>query len=160
MASILITGATNALGLALAEELAEAVHQSLLHGRHPQRLVPIAQRFGAEQYIADLPAPAETQRPAAEAATRHDRFGVLVNNAGAGFTWNGTIRSMPADGYQQRSAVNHLSAVLPTRQLLPLLRAGSPSRSADIASVAQEPTESKRYAAFRFGVVYERENCF
>jgi short-subunit dehydrogenase len=60
-ASILITGATNGLGLALAEELAEAVHQVLLHGRVPQRLVPIAQRFGAEQYIADLSAPAETQ---------------------------------------------------------------------------------------------------
>ncbi|MEU7473471.1 hypothetical protein AB0A94_33990 [Streptomyces sp. NPDC044984] len=78
-ASILITGATNGLGLALAEELAEAVHQLLLHGRAPQRPVPIAQRFGAEQYIADLSALAETQR-------------------------------------------NHLSPVLLTRQLLPLLR--------------------------------------
>ncbi|MFF3718660.1 SDR family NAD(P)-dependent oxidoreductase [Streptomyces prasinus] len=82
MASILNTGATNALGLALAEELAEAGHQLLLHGRHPQRLVPVAQRFEAGRYIADLPAPAETQRPAAEAATRHDRLDVLVNNAG------------------------------------------------------------------------------
>ncbi|MFF3718659.1 hypothetical protein [Streptomyces prasinus] len=51
---------------------------------------------------------------------------------------------MPADGYQQRLAVSHLSPVLLTRQLLPLLRAGSPSRSADIASVAQEPMESER----------------
>ncbi|MEU1371738.1 SDR family NAD(P)-dependent oxidoreductase [Streptomyces sp. NPDC005803] len=134
-ASILITGATNGLGLALAEELAEAGHQVLPHGRHPQRPVPVAQRFGAEHYIADLSAPAETQRLAAEVAARHDRLDVLVNNAGVGFTWNGnagvgftwngTIRSMSADGYQQRLAVNHLSPVLLTRQLL-LFARGQP----------------------------------
>ncbi|MEU9578251.1 SDR family NAD(P)-dependent oxidoreductase [Streptomyces chilikensis] len=82
MASILITGATNAPGLALAEELAEAGHQLLPHGRTPQRPVPVAQRFGAGQYIAGLPAPAGTQRPAAEVAARHGRLDVLVNSAG------------------------------------------------------------------------------
>ncbi|WP_414496328.1 SDR family NAD(P)-dependent oxidoreductase [Streptomyces sp. CRN 30] len=82
MASILITGATNPLGLALAEELAVARHQLLLHRRNPQRPVPVAQRFGAGRYIAGLPAPAETQRPAAEVAARHGRLDVLVGNAG------------------------------------------------------------------------------
>ncbi|WP_437084641.1 hypothetical protein [Streptomyces sp. enrichment culture] len=76
----------------------------------------IAQRSRAEQYIAGLSAPARTQRLAAEVAARH----------------------------QQRLAVDHLSRVLLTRQPLPPLRAGSPSRSADIASVAQEPMESER----------------
>jgi NAD(P)-dependent dehydrogenase (short-subunit alcohol dehydrogenase family) len=123
------------------------VHQLLPHGRAPQRPVPIAQRFGAEQYIADRSAPAGTQRLAAEVAARHDRLDVLVDNAGVGFTWNGTSRSMSADGYQQRPAVDHLGPVPLTRQPLPPLRAGSPSRSADIAPVAQEPMESKRYAA-------------
>ncbi|MFE0797827.1 MULTISPECIES: SDR family NAD(P)-dependent oxidoreductase [Streptomyces] len=83
MASIPISGATNALGLALAEEFAEARHQLLLHGRNPQRPVPVAQHFGTGQYIADLSALAETQRPAAEVAARHGRLDVLVNNAGA-----------------------------------------------------------------------------
>ncbi len=104
------------LGLALADELAEAGHQLLLHDRNPQQPVPIAQCFRAEQYIAELSAPAKTQRLAAEVAARH----------------------------QQRLAVNHPSPVLFTWQLLPLLRADSPSRSANIASVVQAPMESKR----------------
>lgn len=94
MPSILITGATNGLGLALAEELPEAGHQLLLHDRNPQQPMPIAQHFKAEQYIADVSIPAKTQRHAAEVAARH----------------------------QQRLAVNHLSPVLLTWQLLPLLR--------------------------------------
>ncbi|MER7490346.1 SDR family NAD(P)-dependent oxidoreductase [Streptomyces sp. NPDC126497] len=156
----MVTGATNGLGLAPAEELAEAVHQSLPHGRAPQRPVPIAQRFGVEQYIADPSAPAEPQRLATEVAARRDRPDALVNNAGVGFTWNGTGRSMSADGHQERPAVDRPSPVLLTRRLLPLLRAGSPSHSADIASAVQEPMESKRYTACRCGVVHERETCF
>ncbi|MFE0726453.1 hypothetical protein ACFW4O_11120 [Streptomyces mutabilis] len=135
MASFPISGATNALGLALAEEFAEARHQLLLHGRNPQRPVPVAQHFGTGQYIADLSALADpaTRGRSGGTARSPRRAG---QQRGCGFTWNGTIRSMPVDGYQQRPTVRHLSPVLPTRQLLPLLRAGSPSRSADIASVA------------------------
>ncbi|MFD6858013.1 hypothetical protein ACFWCF_11840 [Rhodococcus sp. NPDC060090] len=88
----------------------------LLHDRNPQQPVPIAQRFSAERYIAELSAPAKTQRLVAEVAARH----------------------------QQRLAVNHPSPVLLTWRLLPLLRAGSPSRSANITSVVQEPMKSKR----------------
>ncbi|MGV9941505.1 SDR family NAD(P)-dependent oxidoreductase [Streptomyces sp. NPDC003401] len=95
-ASILITGATDGLGLAPAEELTEAVHQLLPHGRAPQRPVPIAQCFGAEHYIAGRSALTATQRLAAEVAARHDRLDVLVDNAGVGFTWNGTSRSTSA----------------------------------------------------------------
>ncbi|WP_455902097.1 SDR family NAD(P)-dependent oxidoreductase [Rhodococcus gordoniae] len=116
MSSILLTGATNGLGLALAEELVEAGPQLLLRDRNPQQPVPIAQCFRAEQYIAELSAPAKTQRLAAEVAARH----------------------------QQRLAVNHPSPVLLIRQLLPLLRAGSPSHGTDIASVVQEPMKSQR----------------
>ncbi len=100
----------------LAEESGETEHQLLLHDRNPQQPVPMAQHFRAEQFIADLSAPAKTQHLAAEVTARH----------------------------QQRLAVDHPSPVLFTWQLLPLLRADSPSRSANIASVVQEPMESKR----------------
>ncbi|GLX48878.1 hypothetical protein Shyhy01_18280 [Streptomyces hygroscopicus subsp. hygroscopicus] len=87
----------------------------LPRGRDPQRLALIEQRPGAEQYIADVSAPAETRRPAAEVAARHDRLDALVDDAGVGITWNGTTRSESADGYEQRLAVNCPSPVLHRR---------------------------------------------
>lgn len=86
MASILITGATDALGLALAAEIAGAGHQLLLHGRNPQRPVPVAQRFGAEQYIADLSA-----RPRPSDSRPKWRHGTIASTC-----WSATrVRASP-----------------------------------------------------------------
>ncbi len=55
----------------LAEESDETEHQLLLHDRNPQQPVPMAQHFRAEQFIADLSAPAKTQHLEAEVTARH-----------------------------------------------------------------------------------------
>lgn len=139
MASILITGATNGLGRALAEELAKDGHRLLLHGRDPELLTSITDLTGSEGYVADFSSLTETRRLAAEVASRHDHLDVVVNNAGVGFTMTGTTRISSADGYELRLAVNYLAPVLLTRELLPLLRAAAPSRIVNVASGGQEP---------------------
>ncbi|MCE0535330.1 SDR family NAD(P)-dependent oxidoreductase [Kineosporia rhizophila] len=137
MATILITGATSGLGRALAEDLAGAGHQLLLHGRDHDRLAEVASATGGETYQADLTSLAATRDLAAEVARRHDRLDVLVNNAGIGFHVTGTDRQLSKDGLELRLAVNYLAPVLLTRELLPLLRAAAPSRIVNVASVGQ-----------------------
>ncbi|MDX3767632.1 SDR family NAD(P)-dependent oxidoreductase [Streptomyces sp. NBC_01707] len=142
MATILITGASDGLGRALAESLAtDGRHTLLLHGRDKTRLSDVAAATGGESYEADLASLAEVRRFAADVAATHDRLDVLVNNAGIGFHAEGTERQTSADGYELRLAVNYLAPVALTRELLPLLHRATPSRIVNIASMGQQPVD-------------------
>ncbi|CAM5282497.1 Rhamnolipids biosynthesis 3-oxoacyl-[acyl-carrier-protein] reductase [Streptomyces alboniger] len=138
MATVLITGASDGLGRALAEDLAEGGHRLLLHGRNPERLAQVAATTGGEVFTADFASLAAVRGLAAEVAARHSRLDVLVNNAGVGFEAASTSRETSADGYELRLAVNHLAPALLTRELLPLLRRAAPARVVNVASVGQQ----------------------
>jgi NAD(P)-dependent dehydrogenase (short-subunit alcohol dehydrogenase family) len=142
MALILITGASDGLGRALAEDLAASGrHRLLLHGRNAQRLAEVAEATGGETFQADFSSLAEVRSLAAEIAGSHGHLDVLVNNAGIGFHTDGTTRRLSKDGHELRLAVNYLAPVLLTRELLPLLRRAAPSRIVNIASVGQQPID-------------------
>lgn len=141
MAHILITGASDGLGRALAYDLAADGHRLILHGRDRQRLAEVAERTGGEVITADLGSLAEVRRLAAKVSARHDRLDVLVNNAAVGFGPPGAARELSADGYELRLAVNYLAPVVLTRRLLPLLRRGAPARVVNVASVGQAPVD-------------------
>jgi len=68
----------------------------------------------------------------------HDRLDVLVNNAGIGSASGGRQRRESADGHELRFAVNYLATFLLTRLLLPLLRASTPARIVNVASLGQQ----------------------
>jgi NAD(P)-dependent dehydrogenase (short-subunit alcohol dehydrogenase family) len=139
VALILVTGASDGLGRALAYALAEQGHRLLVHGRDAARLAEVAQRTGAEQLRADLAALHDVRRLADTVRERHDRLDVLVNNAGVGFGAPGHARQLSADGYELRLAVNYLAPYLLTRLLLPLLKRSAPARVVNVASAGQEP---------------------
>jgi NAD(P)-dependent dehydrogenase (short-subunit alcohol dehydrogenase family) len=142
MALSLITGASDGLGRALAEDLAASGrHRLLLHGRDTRRLDEVAEVTGGETFEADFSSLAEVRRLAAEITGSHDRLDVLVNNAGIGFHAEGASRRLSADGHELRLAVNYLAPVLLTRELLPLLRRAVPSRIVNVASIGQQPID-------------------
>ena len=141
MARILITGASDGLGRALAYDLAEAGHRLILHGRDAARLAEVAGRTGGEPVRSDLSSLAEVRALTASVRGRHDRLDVLVNNAGVGFGPPGGGRELSKDGYELRFAVNYLAPYLLTRLLLPLLRRSAPARVVNVASVGQAPVD-------------------
>ncbi|SIR32417.1 SDR family NAD(P)-dependent oxidoreductase [Micromonospora avicenniae] len=142
MSTILITGASDGLGRALAEDLAAGGrHQLLLHGRDADRLAQVAQATGGVPLRADLSSLAEVKRLAARVTQAYDRLDVLVNNAGVGFHVDGTERRLSRDGYELRLAVNYLAPVLLTRELLPLLHRAPAARVVNVASVGQQPID-------------------
>jgi NAD(P)-dependent dehydrogenase (short-subunit alcohol dehydrogenase family) len=135
--TILITGATDGLGRALAAQLAAEGATVLVHGRDDQRGKAALQEIGgrASWYRADLSSLAETRALAEAVRADHPRLDVLVNNAGIGGPDEWTAS---ADGHELTFAVNYLSGYLLTRLLLPTLIASAPARIVNVSSLGQQ----------------------
>ncbi|MEU9113925.1 SDR family NAD(P)-dependent oxidoreductase [Streptomyces sp. NPDC048483] len=146
--TILITGATDGLGRALAEHLAADGADLILHGRTQAKLDRIADEFAARgasrprTVIADLADLDQVRRMAAGIRASTNRLDVLVNSAGiGGGEPDGRTRRTSADGHELRLAVNHLAGFLLTLELLPLLRVSAPARIINVASIGRHPID-------------------
>jgi NAD(P)-dependent dehydrogenase (short-subunit alcohol dehydrogenase family) len=148
---ILITGATDGLGRALAARLAGEGAQLLLHGRDRGRLDETASEVAAaggpppQTFVADLASLADVRALAADVRGATERLDVLVSNAGIGSGRGGPgetrERQLSADGYELRFAVNYLAGFLLTQELLDLVRASAPARIVYVASLGQHPLD-------------------
>ncbi len=140
--TILITGATDGIGLETARMLVSLGHYVLLHGRRPVKLEKVEKTLSAlpnggrvESYVADLSHMAEVASLANVVAEKHTKLDVLINNAG--------VYSAPdlitQDGLDVRFAVNTIAPYLLTQRILPLL--GNTGRIINLSSAAQSPVD-------------------
>jgi NAD(P)-dependent dehydrogenase (short-subunit alcohol dehydrogenase family) len=139
---ILITGATDGIGLETAKRLYSEGHTLLLHGRNAEKLAATEQMLangtGAGQiytYTSDLSRLAEAGSLADEITREHDQLDVIINNAGV----MRVPETVTQDGLDVRFAVNTVAPYLLTKRLLPLLRPAS--RVVNLSSAAQAPVE-------------------
>lgn len=147
--TILITGATDGPGRAVATDLAAAGAALLIHGRDDARgqqtIDEIAARTGNRRLHwlrADLASLDEVRDLAGRVVAEQPPVGVLVNNAGIGYTSNGDDRRMESrDGHELRFAVNYLAGYLLTRLLQPHLDESAPARIVNVASAGQAPID-------------------
>jgi NAD(P)-dependent dehydrogenase (short-subunit alcohol dehydrogenase family) len=128
MTTVLVTGATDGLGRALARELVQAGDTVLIHGRDPERGAEALDYTGAsELFLADFASLDQTRAMAASLPP----VDVLVNNAGLGF---GDGREESEDGLELRFQVNYLAGYLLAREL-------KPPRVVNVASAGQAPID-------------------
>lgn len=147
--TILITGATDGHGRALAAELAAAGATVLVHGRDDTRghetIEDLRARTGNDKLHflrADFASLDEVRALADQVLTHYPRLDALVNNAGIGATTDGdTRRQVSRDGYELRLAVNYLAGYLLTRMLVPPLERSAPARIVNVASAGQAPID-------------------
>ena len=145
--TILITGATDGIGLETARMLVSQGHHVLLHGRNPEKLKTVEKELShipddgrIERYVCDLSCMANVPALATAVAGKHAKLDVLVNNAGV-FK---VLDPMTSEGLDVRFAVNTIAPYLLTQRLLPLL--GESGRVINLSSAAQSPVDPQALA--------------
>ncbi|MEE4245865.1 MAG: SDR family NAD(P)-dependent oxidoreductase [Kangiellaceae bacterium] len=140
--TILITGATDGIGLAAAEQLVSQGHNLLIHGRNRDKLSAVADKLNAidsghnvETYCADLSSFAAVKQLIAAIKAQHSRLDVLINNAGV----LKTSETRTADNLDVRFMVNTFAPYLLAKELLPLF--DESGRIVNLSSAAQAPVD-------------------
>jgi NAD(P)-dependent dehydrogenase (short-subunit alcohol dehydrogenase family) len=146
--TVLITGATNGHGLALARYLAADGATVVLHGRTEEKaeaakasILQAEPEARIETVAADLADLAAVDALGVAVSRRFRTLSVLVNNAGIGYGGPAQGRQESADGIELRFAVNYLAGVVLTRALLPRLAGSAPARVVNVASLGQAPLD-------------------
>ena len=141
---ILLTGATDGIGLETAKMLAAEGHKVLLRGRNPAKLENVAKELSSlaggekmEIYVADLSRLDEVEALAKNISEKHKKLDVLINNAGI-FKTNETVTE---NGLDVRFVVNTVAPYLLTIRLLPLFEQSG--RIINLSSAAQAPVDLK-----------------
>ncbi|HEV3260447.1 MAG TPA: SDR family oxidoreductase [Gemmataceae bacterium] len=154
---ILITGASQGIGKALAELAAARGARVLAAARSEGLLAELAadlrKRGGIlETVLADVTSADDRQRMVKAAVQHFGGLDILVNNAGIGAT--GHFAEASPDRLRKIMEVNFFGLTETTRVFLPLLRRGRDPAVVNISSVAAKrgiPARSE-YSASKFAV--------
>jgi NAD(P)-dependent dehydrogenase (short-subunit alcohol dehydrogenase family) len=146
--TVLITGATDGIGLVTAQTLVDLGHTLLIHGRNEaklkaveEQLISINPQAHIETYLADFSNLNQVAQFTHNVLAKHSKLDVLINNAGV-FK---TAQTITAQGLDVRFVVNTIAPYLITRKLLTIMHAGS--RVVNVSSAAQAPLKPEEIVA-------------
>jgi NAD(P)-dependent dehydrogenase (short-subunit alcohol dehydrogenase family) len=143
--TVLLTGATDGLGRALAHALAAQGDTLILHGRSERKgaelLAELRAATGSRRLHyerADFSSLDEVRDLADRVVSAHGSLDVLVNNAGIG---SSPVREESRDGHENMFQVDFLAPYMLACRLTPLLARSAPARIVNVASAGQAPVD-------------------
>lgn len=138
--TILLTGASDGIGLESAKKLAVLGHHLIIHGRNKSKIESVKSELMAlpnvskiDTIIADLSDLQQVTTFAKKIISDYTRLDILINNAGVFKVPN----PVNAEGLDVRFVVNTIAPYLLTQLLTPLL--GKNGRVVNLSSAAQSP---------------------
>ena len=138
MKTILLTGATDGIGLETAKDLAKQGHHLILHGRSDEKLeslkriiLDINKNLKIDLIKADLSIISDVHQMVEDVKALNTKIDIIINNAGVFITDN----PITVDQIDIRFAVNTISPYILTMKLIPLLN--QDARIVNVSSAAQ-----------------------
>lgn len=120
--TVLITGGTSGIGLALARQFHARNNQVIITGRDPIKLASAASSLpGIHTCCSDLADPAAVSGLSEYLRDQHPRLNVLVNNAGIQYHYNLVNDPVVRDRILTEIQINLMAPLLLTSRLLPHL---------------------------------------
>jgi len=140
--TVLVTGATDGIGLATAARLLELGFRVIAHGRTRDSATTCANRLSTRRATvipvwADFSSMQEVATLPAQISAHTTHLDVMLNNAGM----IATRYEMTADGLEHTMAVNYFAPWLLTLRLLPLLLAAPQARVVNVSSMTHAGAE-------------------
>ncbi|MFY0641714.1 MAG: SDR family NAD(P)-dependent oxidoreductase [Bermanella sp.] len=138
---ILLTGATDGIGLLTAKKLVSLGHDVLIHGRNLEKLKAVEEDLksleagSVESFQADLSDFKDIKKLINEITSQHKHIDIIINNAGI-YKTNTPITK---DNLDVRFVVNTFAPYLLTKKLLPLMN--SDGCVVNLSSAAQAPVD-------------------
>lgn len=136
--TIVVTGASDGIGLEAASRLAADGHHVVMVGRSPAKLGAAVARVQRESpdarvdsFTCNFASLTEVRSLAADLLEACPRIDVLISNAGTVFD----KRTVTEDGYEATFQVNHLAGFLLVELLLDRILASAPARIVITSSI-------------------------
>lgn len=141
MTTIIVTGATDGIGLQTAKQLQTLCTNLIVHSRNERKAEKLVADLSEESSSAtiipvwgDLSVMQEVVELADQILSIGLPVDCLVNNAGV-YTKH---RKKTADGFEKTMAVNYFSAYLLTRRILPALEQAPKARIVNVSSMTHD----------------------
>lgn len=158
----LVTGATFGIGKETALGLAKQGAEVIIVGRDQVKAIEAVEWIKRESgnpkvtyLLADLSNLQQVKKLATDFKSQYSELDILVNNAGAIFA----KKEMTSENLEKTWALNHLSPMLLTLELLPALKSAPKARVVNVASALYEKgnvsfTKTKSDESFKGLQVY------
>ncbi|HEY9259569.1 SDR family oxidoreductase [Chitinophaga sp.] len=134
--TVLITGGSAGIGLALAGLLSQQNNKVIITGRNPERLAAAAQQIpGITTIVSDVSNGQDVTQLVATLQKDFPELNMVINNAGRAYAYELSATASIADKATDEMVTNYFAVIRLTEQLLPLLQQQPEAAIVNVTSI-------------------------
>ena len=134
--TILVTGGSAGIGLAMARQFSNAGNRVIILGRNAARLEAAQKEIpGITAIQCDVTKPEEVQQLVQRLHAEFPQLNMLINNAGSAYVHNLSSGNGAAAKAAEEMNTNYFSVISLTEQLLPLLKQQETAAIVNVSSI-------------------------